>query len=70
MAFIRIIWIQSGKRKLPYKYLVKNVRKNGKVRQHIVKYFGRIDYDEIEQLIKDGMIRHPNNLKKNINEVI
>ncbi len=40
MPFIRIKWIPSGKGTRPYKYLVRNYREDGKVKQEIVKYLG------------------------------
>ena len=47
MAFERIKTVNGHK----YRYLVKNVREDGKVKQKIVRYLGRID-KEPEQFLK------------------
>ncbi len=48
MPFIRIKWIPSGKGMRPYRYLVRNYREDGKVKQEIVKYLG-LDKERLEK---------------------
>lgn len=43
MAFIRIKKIAGHE----YKYLVVNVRKNGKVKQKVLKYLGKVEKTEL-----------------------
>ncbi len=45
MPFERIKTIKGHQ----YKYLVENVRENGKTKQNILKYFGRVDKEQTDQ---------------------
>ena len=54
MPFERIKWIPSGKGMRPYKYLVRNYREDGKVKQEIIKYLG-LDKELLEKQDKERL---------------